>query len=52
MSIKIIKRNKRIIEIILFILILPLLPILIKFIYNLGEYLGIFIRNIYQIICF
>ena len=43
---------KKILLIIIIILLLPLIPILIKFVFQMGNYIGIFLRNLYYFIVF
>ena len=53
MSIRLIKNYKKELLIgIIILLSIPIIPIILNFIYNLGVYFGIFIRNLYQIVCF
>lgn len=53
MSTRIIKINKqKIIKGFLILFFLPYVPIILKFIFQLGEYTGIFLRNLYYFVVF
>ena len=52
MSTKIKINKEKVLKICLVIISIPFVPIIIKFIFNLGVYFGIFLRNMYNFVAF